>query len=133
MTRVFVYGTLMPGERAAHVVGGARVERAEPAYLDGYDLYALEPEGYPALVPGRGRVYGWRYTLPDAPWALSRLDAYEGLDLEPPLYTRALVRSEPGGVAAWVYLYARAERLALPTARLLPEGRWSDDAPTFDS
>ncbi|MFC4640430.1 gamma-glutamylcyclotransferase family protein [Deinococcus hohokamensis] len=131
-TTVFVYGTLMPGERNADVAaqGGAFVSR--PARLRGYRLLHLHPEGYPALVPGdpHEEVRGHALTYGPAVWTSAQpfLDALEGLHETPPLYTREQVQLTLDGgdtQAAWVYLYARAARLQAPGAVHLPGGDWT--------
>lgn len=127
---VFVYGTLMPGELNAGVAGAAGEPlQRERATLDGYALYHLRPEGYPALRAGEGTVQGWllHYSAEQWPAALHHLDELEGLDLTPPLYTRerAQAQTEQGLRAAWVYLYARTERLAQPGCQLVPSGDWT--------
>ncbi|WP_425146599.1 gamma-glutamylcyclotransferase family protein [Deinococcus sp.] len=127
---VFVYGTLMPGERYERVAhAAAPPQRAEPAHLDGYTLYDLRPEGYPALAAGGGRVYGWVLHY-GAGWeaALPHLDDLEGLHLTPPLYRREQVQAstQSGPQRVWVYLYTRAARLAAQGAAVLPSGRWTD-------
>ncbi len=52
----FVYGTLRPGSRYWSNIE-ALVSDYQPAFLDGYELYDL-PDGYPAILPGHGRVFG---------------------------------------------------------------------------
>lgn len=130
-TRVFVYGTLRPGERNARVArrGGPFV--TSPASLRGYRLLHLLPEAYPLLVPGEPwqTVRGDLLTYRPDDWtrALSLLDALEGLHESPPLYTREQVTVTPGGgepVSAWVYVYARGERLTRPGVQLVPGGDW---------
>jgi gamma-glutamylcyclotransferase (GGCT)/AIG2-like uncharacterized protein YtfP len=127
---VFVYGTLMPGERNAHVAlaAGAPLHR-EQASLDGYVLYHLRPEGYPALIMGEGTVQGWLLHYRAEQWeaGLHHLDELEGLDLTPPLYTRELALAQTAQEAqkAWVYLYARTERLAQPGCERVPSGDWT--------
>lgn len=44
----------MPGGRGARLALRAGALGAEPKHLHGFDLYARESEGYPALVWGRG-------------------------------------------------------------------------------
>nr|WP_281260149.1 gamma-glutamylcyclotransferase family protein [Deinococcus planocerae] len=131
LTRVFVYGTLMPGERNAHVAarGGAFVAR--PAHLPGFRLLHLLPEAYPAVVPGSAEdgVRGHVLTYAPEDWgaALPFLDALEGVGEVPPLYTRerVTVTLEGGETqAAWVYVYANAPRLACPGVVPLPDGDW---------
>ena len=81
-TTVFVYGTLMPGERNAHIAARGGPFTAQPATLRAHRLHHLHPEAYPALTPGHPddlvRGYALTYT-PDA-WsaALPFLDELEG-------------------------------------------------------
>ncbi|GGK32105.1 gamma-glutamylcyclotransferase [Deinococcus malanensis] len=131
LTTVFVYGTLMPGERNAHVAAQGGPFVARPATLPGYRLLHLHPEAYPALRPGEihEQVKGYALTYEAGAWAtaLPLLDALEGFDEHPPLYTREEVRLrlDSGEIQpAWVYIYARAERLQAPGVTHLPEGRW---------
>ncbi|WP_027483734.1 gamma-glutamylcyclotransferase family protein [Deinococcus pimensis] len=126
---VFVYGTLMPGEYNAGVAG--EVTGARTACLPGFELWHLDPEGYPAVTPGTPDevVRGVLLTFAEAVWpgALARLDRLEGLDETPPLYARVLVDVVvEGGTSerAWVYVYAREERLAGPGATRVPDGDW---------
>jgi len=125
MTSVFVYGTLKPGLRYHYLAGQAGVFTKEEAYLENFDLYHLEPENYPALVRGEGRVYGWRYTYKNIDAALKVLDHLEGLHLEPPEYERVEATAQPSGKTVWVYLYLNGERLGLETATLVSSGIWT--------
>lgn len=130
LSAVFVYGTLMPGERNEHVARQGGSFHARPATLRGHRLIDLRPEAYPAVIPGTpaDTVTGHVLTYDPAAWptALPFLDALEGLHETPPLYIRdrvsVLVRDndEP----AWVYLYARADRLAQPGAQVVTGGDW---------
>jgi len=131
LTRVFVYGTLRPGERNAGVArrGGGFV--TSPASLQGYRLLHLVPEGYPVLVPGEPleTVRGDLLTYQPVDWsrALPLLDALEGLHDSPPLYTRETVTVIPDAgepLSAWVYVYARSERLTRPGVEPVPGGDW---------
>lgn len=129
---MFVYGTLKRGERNHHLVEGAGLLAAGPAELRGFDLYDLEPDGYPALVAGSGVVFGELLTLPGEA-ALTSLDELEEVDRTPPTYERvrvvALVQGREGDeepVGCWVYLYAKAARLAEPGVRLVPGGVWPE-------
>lgn len=118
--RVFVYGTLMPGRASFPVAVRAGLHAAHPAIVRGYRLYHLEPEGYPAVVPGPGEVHGVVLSLAGS---LAELDALEAIDAMPPLYRR--VRCVPDGrPEVWIYVYARPARLAEDGAHWLPEGRW---------
>lgn len=126
---VFVYGTLMPGERNAHVAGEPQGFTAQAARLPGFRLFHLSPEGYPGVVRGEGDVSGWVLTYAPEAWAraLPFLDHLEGLDETPPLYTReqVRVRLEDGSEAAsWVYVYARPERWRQPGVTEVAGGDW---------
>ncbi len=138
---MFVYGTLMPGERyeAVAQAAGEAVSR-ERATLTGHLLYDLRPEGYPALVARGGvtgrsntvhgsTVHGWILTYAAEQWpaALAHLDDLEGLHLRPPLYARTLAQGQTraGPQTVWVYLYARPERLEQPGCVAVPSGDWT--------
>lgn len=132
VTTVFVYGTLMPGERNAHIAAHGGTFRARPAALPGHRLLHLWPEAYPAVIPGSGaetvRGFALTYAPADWPLALPFLDELEGVDETPPLYTReAVTLTLEGGekVTAWVYLYAVAERLTRPGVIPVPGGDWT--------
>lgn len=121
---IFVYGTLKPGLRYHYLAQKAGAFEKEEAYLEGFGLYHLEPENYPALVRGEGRVHGWRYTYADISKALKVLDHLEGLHLEPPEYERVVAVAQPSKKKAWVYLYVGRERLEQATATLVSTGIW---------
>ncbi|MFK7602887.1 gamma-glutamylcyclotransferase family protein [Deinococcus sp. SM5_A1] len=132
LTTVFVYGTLMPGERNAHIAAQGGSFSARPAALPGHRLLHLWPEAYPAVVPGDGgdvvRGFALTYTPADWPVALSFLDELEGIDEAPPLYTRqqvTLTLEDGKKVPAWVYLYAVLERLNRPGVLPVPGGDWT--------
>ncbi|WP_343757225.1 gamma-glutamylcyclotransferase family protein [Deinococcus depolymerans] len=129
--RVFVYGTLLPGERNAHVAAHGFTSR--PATLPGFTLHHLHPEGYPALTPGpaHARVRGALLEYTPQTWeaALPALDALEGVHDTPALYTRqrvTLTLDDGQERSAWVYVYARPERLTAPGAQLVRSGDWRD-------
>lgn len=125
---VFVYGTLLPGERGwlwylRHVA-----DRHLPAALPGHALYGRTGP-YPFAVPAPGsRVAGTVVWLTEAVAGavVARLDEYEGTAMEPPLYVRRAVEvgTEEGPVMAWVWL---AGPLFVPDAGdLIPSGDWRD-------
>ncbi len=133
LTAVFVYGTLMPGERNAGVAARGGTFGAQPATLHGYKLLHLTPEAYPAIIPGspQNLVLGHALTYAPADWqaALPFLDALEGTEETPPLYTRERVHLNLKGgqtLPAWVYVYARADRLRQPGADLISSGDWRE-------
>lgn len=86
MVRVFVYGTLQPGQMHYASYCGDRVQGVQAAYTFG-QLYVL-PVGYPALVVEgnsgvrqvqNNRVWGRLLTFAD-PDVLNRLDQLEDFD-----------------------------------------------------
>ncbi|RMG16605.1 MAG: gamma-glutamylcyclotransferase [Deltaproteobacteria bacterium] len=107
--KLFVYGTLMSGNRARTAFSALFRGPGQRAWLLGR-LYHL-PEGYPTLVLDTGgtRVAGELLHLNEVDGALSRLDAYEGHDPEDrlaSLYVRVVttVNHEDGESKAWVYV-----------------------------
>ena len=120
---IFVYGTLKPGGSNYTLARG--VTQAEPAYLEGYDLLHFDPEGYPAMVPGSGRVYGVVLTFEAIEAALPALDALEGLHANPPEYTRVLVTVQPSGETVWTYVYVNQTRLAASGVTKVVGGDWA--------
>lgn len=121
---VFVYGTLKPELRYHYVAKQGGVFRKEEAYLEGFDLYHLEPENYPALVRGNGKVHGWCFIYQDIKKALGFLDELEGLHLTPPEYERVEALAYPSQEKTWVYLFLKPERLKEKTATKLERGVW---------
>jgi gamma-glutamylcyclotransferase (GGCT)/AIG2-like uncharacterized protein YtfP len=127
ITKVFVYGTLKPGGRYHHVAKGAGDFTFEKAYLENFVLYHLEPEGYPAIIPGNGQVYGYVFAYEDMARALVMLDKLEAIHDEPPEYKREQVIAQPMNALVWVYIYAKLERLK--TAQLVESGDWLEALP----
>ncbi len=74
MVKVFVYGTLKPGEENYAKYCTGKVVDAKPAYALG-ELFAL-PQGYPAMIKGDNRVYGYLLTFAHTE-ALVELDELE--------------------------------------------------------
>ncbi len=110
-TRLFVYGTLMPGftnyARIEHLVRSSRAATAEGVLID---LGA-----FPAMIPGRGRVKGILLELDEE--ALTITDCIEGCDPDGDrnLYDRkkAVIRLADGEeVTAWVYEFANPKQIA---------------------
>ena len=105
---LFVYGTLLPGERRHPQLPSH--DDLGPATARGrlFDT----GRGYPAMVEGTGTVRGRRVRLHDPQSALPVLDAIEGFEgydeRSHSLYHRRLVPVESLDAAgpAWTYLYA---------------------------
>ncbi|MGQ9736106.1 MAG: gamma-glutamylcyclotransferase family protein [Thermaceae bacterium] len=121
MERVFAYGTLKQGGRN-HPWVASSLLRVVPGFVEGHSLFLLEeapdrPYAYPAMVRGRGRVYGEVLFLLEG--FLPLLDVLEEEGVE---YRREKVpvHTEEGMLEAWAYLYLGD----LGRARPLPEGVW---------
>ncbi|MFC5948642.1 gamma-glutamylcyclotransferase [Pseudonocardia lutea] len=114
--RLFVYGTLQPGERAWPLLAGAAAGPAEPATVPGTLLDT--GLGHPAMLrdPGPG-VPGHVVPLRDPAALLPRLDRYEG-----PGYTRVRL-STADGRACWTYVWTG------PTRGFRTLGRWCTPHP----
>lgn len=127
IARVFVYGTLKPGGRYHHVAKEAGRFTFQKAYLENFSLYYLEPENYPAIIPGDGVVHGYVFEYHDIDAALMMLDKLEAIHEDPPEYTREQALAQPMNETVWVYVYARAERLR--TAQQVENGEWLEALP----
>lgn len=119
---IFVYGTLLRGQRNHVCLKGARwrgVARTEP----GYALYSL---GFcPALVRGgQGRVSGELYEV--TPAVLARLDLLEG---HPNFYCRTPIRLEDGTTAEAYLLPPEDVR----GRRRIMSGSWREETRSCES
>ena len=114
---LLVYGTLMKGERAHHMVEGFRFDGRW--LLRDYAMYHLG--SYPGIVPQKGEtVMGEVYWVDRE--ALARMDEYED---EGSLYHRRTVNVEQGGARldVQIYVYARSvEGFPLLTGGKAPPG-----------
>ena len=99
---IFVYGTLMSGQRASGYLDGC--ELLGRYCLRDYAMYNLG--AYPGIVPKKGEtVFGEVWNIPVA--RLPELDAYEG---EGSLYHRRTVIVEREGDVVLVQAYIYAQR-----------------------
>jgi gamma-glutamylcyclotransferase (GGCT)/AIG2-like uncharacterized protein YtfP len=73
--RVFVYGTLKPGEANYQKYCAGKVKAAQRAFVFG-QLFAL-PMGYPGMTLGEGQVQGYLLSLKNSR-ILEELDDLEG-------------------------------------------------------
>ena len=128
LTRVFVYGTLKPGESNYRRYCQGRVKESCPAIAYG-QLFSL-PFGYPAMTEGQSIVRGVVLTFEDSS-IFSKLDRLE--DYHPNRhpdeneYQRLAIESfnsdrQPLG-KAWAYIMA-FEKVRSYGGILLPEGCW---------
>lgn len=100
--KLFTYGTLSRRHRLEALLG-RKVEDPTPATLVGYKRYAT-PRGYPIVLPMEGaEVQGLAWEVDED--ELSYVDHYEGLDEDPPFYSRVKVAIllEEGETEALVY------------------------------
>ncbi|MEE4249661.1 MAG: gamma-glutamylcyclotransferase family protein [Alcanivoracaceae bacterium] len=110
-TQVFVYGTLMRGERNHHWMRGARFV-GSASTPPRFSLWSLG--AYPVLCPhGRTRVQGEVFRLTEA--HLRYLDILEEC---PRLYHRRREATRFG--LAWLYYQSSPP----PQSRFLPDGNW---------
>jgi gamma-glutamylcyclotransferase (GGCT)/AIG2-like uncharacterized protein YtfP len=129
LTRVFVYGTLKPGEVNYKKYCASKVVDANIALVQG-KLFAW-PMGYPAMTLGDSQVRGYLLCFPN-PRILNELDVLE--DYQPNrqtpenLYNRQIIEVyEPQSLSlgwAWVYLMT-LERVEKLGGLLQPDGWWS--------
>ena len=124
---VFVYGTLKPGGRYHSVAQRGGRFTSQETFIEGFTLYHLEPEGYPAITRGQGKVYGNVFTFENIEQALPLLDELEGCHWTPPEYERIKTTAYPLKEEVWAYLYLDEERLAEPGVTRLENGLWRVD------
>ena len=97
------------------------------AYIDQHQLYHLK-RGYPAILPGVGRVWGELLVFEDLGRALGPLDALESAGEE---YERgrclvhAAQRDDPA-VEAWVYRYPSLDAIVRAGGQRIERGRYPD-------
>ncbi|WP_327291232.1 gamma-glutamylcyclotransferase family protein [Streptomyces sp. NBC_01198] len=128
---IFVYGTLLPGERNHPLLAG-RTRSWTPAVLPGallfrgprYPVAVLDPAGDGQV---RGEVVGIPAAVYDA--VLADLDRLEGYAAGDPAnrYERVsrVVRGEREETEAWLYVAGPVlTREMLPTADRIPGGDW---------
>lgn len=128
MLRVFVYGTLQPGQVNYAPYCGDRVLQAEAAQVQGL-LFDL-PLGYPAMTAGQGWVQGYLLSFPEDK-ILSSLDELEDYHPDRPSleneYERCWVEVfdlELRSLGdAWVYRMP-PEKVVHLGGKWLPQGYW---------
>jgi len=119
--RLFVYGTLMPGE-VNHLLIEQHVRSARPATIEGV---LVDLGAFPALIAGDGIVEGMLLEL--ASEAIEITDRLEGFhpDRDHCLYVRkeVIARLDDGEeVQAWTYEYANPSTIE-DRPRLILDGK----------
>ncbi|MBD2441278.1 gamma-glutamylcyclotransferase [Nostoc sp. FACHB-110] len=127
--RVFVYGTLKPGEANYQKYCAGKVINAKRAVTLG-KLFAL-PMGYPAMTLGQNQVQGYLLSFSQSE-VLSTLDYLEDYQPLRPiaenLYNRQQVEiyDLQGKSLGWAWAYLMSlERIDKFNATLLVDGWWS--------
>jgi gamma-glutamylcyclotransferase (GGCT)/AIG2-like uncharacterized protein YtfP len=131
MLRVFVYGTLKPGERYHIPYGCDRAIDATEAHTGG-DLFHLRDVNYPAMTEGEGTVRGIVLSFEERS-VLSRLDDLEDyredrLPGENEYRRRFIEVYTPAGKPfghAWGYFMDR-EKIAGHGGIPVPSGWWTE-------
>ena len=128
--RVFVYGTLKPGEANYQYYCQGKVKNQIPAYTIG-NLYSL-PFGYPAMTEGKNQVRGVLLEFDDSE-VLNSLDLLEGYQEQRASslneYYRAMTvvyrLDRPSqAIQAWAY-YMKPERVRQCGGIEVISGNWS--------
>jgi gamma-glutamylcyclotransferase (GGCT)/AIG2-like uncharacterized protein YtfP len=116
---LFVYGTLLSGQPAFHLIAHA-VERFAPAKAPGLVMHNVGR--YPIAVPGQGQIVGevhWLY--PERYVALlAELDEYEGAEYKRQVYT-ALLTGDQQTAEVWIFVGDPVYAARFP---LVPDGDW---------
>ncbi|NMG05868.1 gamma-glutamylcyclotransferase [Brasilonema sp. UFV-L1] len=129
MLKVFVYGTLKPGEKNYSRYCAGKVVNTVRAVAQG-NLFAL-PMGYPAMTLGERAVHGYllSFTNPEILTALDELEDYApNRAASENLYNRTQIQisdlQERSLSSAWVYIMT--ETLAVQLKGIYqPDGWWS--------
>ncbi|MEH2301776.1 gamma-glutamylcyclotransferase family protein [Nostoc sp.] len=129
LVRVFVYGTLKPGEANYKKYCADKIIDVKRAFVQG-KLFAL-PMGYPAMTLGNTQVYGYLLSFSN-PRILNKLDVLENYQptRQPPenLYNRQIIEVyQPQSLSlgwAWVYLMT-LDQVNQLGGFLQPDGWWT--------
>ncbi|NEQ18593.1 MAG: gamma-glutamylcyclotransferase [Microcoleus sp. SIO2G3] len=127
--KVFVYGTLKPGEANYQRYCAGKVLNATKAIAQG-KLFAL-PMGYPAMTLGDSSVHGYLLSLTnlDVLKALDELEDYHpARAASENLYNRKQIETyhPQGNSLGWAWVYIMRQELALQLRGIhLPNGWWS--------
>lgn len=136
LIRVFVYGTLKPGECNYDRYCNGKVITAQEAIAHG-QLFHLSRRGYPGMIAGEGTVRGVVLSFQD-PNLLKTLDVLEDYDpnrsAEANEYNRQQIEvfnaaGESMGLV-WAYIM-RPQRVIRLGGVFLPEGVWNSKPQPF--
>lgn len=143
LLKVFVYGTLKPGEQYYDRYCAGKVIQQQQAMAYG-ELFDFPQLGYPAMTTGSSRVYGVVLTFADAS-SLEQLDELEDYQPNRPPeqneYIRVPIETFSPDISdhsnsldhpsddqslgwAWVYLMERRQAEQLGGVRV-PQGNWT--------
>ncbi|MDM9379501.1 gamma-glutamylcyclotransferase [Chlorogloeopsis sp. ULAP01] len=131
LLRVFVYGTLKPGEANYKSYCEGKVINATEAFALG-KLFAL-PVGYPAMTLGHRPVYGYllEFSSVDVLAELDELeDYYPARSTSENLYNRQQIKiyDLQGRSLGWVWVYLMTPELVSNLGgTFLPDGCWSNN------
>lgn len=107
MVKVFTYGTLMVGHWNHHVMERAKGRFVSKAFIFNKEIYYAYENSFPAVIDGKGVVYGEIYEVPDK--YIKHLDGLEGYYKDAPkqsMYLRKrAVAILPNGQRMWVSYY----------------------------
>lgn len=120
MKKIFVYGTLLTGERNHHVAAPFLLG-VEPGRVRGR-LYDAAQGRYPALVldaDGEWIEGEWFLVTPEGVTKMDELEAFLGPDHPDNLYERVMVKDADSGACGDVYVW-RDPRGCPP----IPGGSW---------
>ncbi|WP_422614226.1 gamma-glutamylcyclotransferase family protein [Brasilonema bromeliae] len=129
MIKIFVYGTLKPGEENYQIYCAGKVVNTTRAVAQG-KLFAL-PMGYPAMTPGDSAVYGYLLSFEnqDVLMALDELEDYHpDRDASENLYNRKQIETQDlqGNLLGYAWVYIMTEELAIQLQGIhQPNGWWS--------
>lgn len=112
MPKVFVYGTLLSGERNNLFLQNPEYKLLGNCKVTGFTMYNLG--AFPACV----RDYSFN-TINGEVWEISdgRLDCLDGLEGYPNFYNREEIPTEFG--YAWIYIHTKE-----PNAEVIKSGNW---------
>jgi gamma-glutamylcyclotransferase (GGCT)/AIG2-like uncharacterized protein YtfP len=125
--KIFVYGTLKPGEENYQIYCAGKVVNTTRAVAQG-KLFAL-PMGYPAMTPGDRAVYGYLLSFEnrDVLMALDELEDYHpDRDASENLYNRKQIETQDlqGNLLGYAWVYIMTEELTIQLQGIHQANGW---------